>query len=175
MLAGLGCWLHSKLIHTDFAGAMLTIAPSPSLPLFVFCAPYLPSLPSCRLLSPCSSSSASLLNAGGFSYAGMQSSSQSQFSYSPSQGSRARTQSSDINEALYNLDRVLYSKSTADKHESTGLSRKMRIFVSFIAASLIDWYSVSVMRSVYVTTAVFVPQQGSRLTFPTSSSGAHSS
>ncbi|XP_039991234.1 integrin beta-4 isoform X2 [Xiphias gladius] len=44
---------------------------------------------------------------GGFGYNGMQSSSQSQFSYSLSQGSRARTQSSDVNEALYNLDRVL--------------------------------------------------------------------
>ncbi|XP_035516781.1 integrin beta-4 [Morone saxatilis] len=43
----------------------------------------------------------------GFGYSGMQSSSQSQFSYSLSQGSRARTQSSDVNEALYNLDRVL--------------------------------------------------------------------
>uniref|UniRef100_A0A8C4NZA9 Integrin beta n=1 Tax=Dicentrarchus labrax TaxID=13489 RepID=A0A8C4NZA9_DICLA len=42
-----------------------------------------------------------------FGYTGMQSSSQSQFSYSLSQGSRARTQSSDVNEALYNLDRVL--------------------------------------------------------------------
>lgn len=44
---------------------------------------------------------------GVFGYSGMQSSSQSQFSYSLSQGSRARTQSSDVNEALYNLDRVL--------------------------------------------------------------------
>ncbi|XP_029312804.1 LOW QUALITY PROTEIN: integrin beta-4 [Cottoperca gobio] len=44
---------------------------------------------------------------GGFGYAGMQSSSQSQFSYSLSQGTRARTESSDVNEALYNLDRVL--------------------------------------------------------------------
>ncbi|GLD57741.1 integrin beta-4 [Lates japonicus] len=44
---------------------------------------------------------------GGFGYTGMQSSSQSQFSYSLSQGPRARTQSSDVNEALYNLDRVL--------------------------------------------------------------------
>nr|XP_020495752.2 LOW QUALITY PROTEIN: integrin beta-4 [Labrus bergylta] len=44
---------------------------------------------------------------GGFGYTGMQSSSQSQFSYSLSQGSRARTPSSDVNEALYNLDRVL--------------------------------------------------------------------
>ncbi|KAF3704704.1 Integrin beta-4 Precursor [Channa argus] len=43
----------------------------------------------------------------GFSYTGMQNSSQSQFSYSLLQGSRARTQSSDVNEALYNLDRVL--------------------------------------------------------------------
>ncbi|XP_069012277.1 integrin beta-4 isoform X1 [Embiotoca jacksoni] len=43
----------------------------------------------------------------GFGYAGMQSSSQSQFSYNLSPGARARTQSSDVNEALYNLDRVL--------------------------------------------------------------------
>ncbi|XP_019939014.2 integrin beta-4 isoform X1 [Paralichthys olivaceus] len=44
---------------------------------------------------------------GGFGYTGMQSSSQSQFSYNLPQGSRARTQSSDVNEALYSLDRVL--------------------------------------------------------------------
>uniref|UniRef100_A0A7N6F6Q9 Integrin beta n=1 Tax=Anabas testudineus TaxID=64144 RepID=A0A7N6F6Q9_ANATE len=44
----------------------------------------------------------------GFSYAGMQSSSQSQFGYSLSQSSRTRTHSSDVNEALYNLDRVLH-------------------------------------------------------------------
>ncbi|XP_053706472.1 integrin beta-4 isoform X1 [Synchiropus splendidus] len=43
----------------------------------------------------------------GYGYMGTQSSSQSQFSYSLSQGSRARTHSSDVNEALYNLDRVL--------------------------------------------------------------------
>ncbi|KAK5850417.1 hypothetical protein PBY51_001300 [Eleginops maclovinus] len=42
---------------------------------------------------------------GGFGYNAMQSS--SQFSYSLSQGSRARTGSSDVNEALYSLDRVL--------------------------------------------------------------------
>ena len=63
-----------------------------------------------------------LLNApsGGFGYAGMQSSSQSQFSYNLSQGSRARTESSDVNEALYNLDRVLLGKSAAHMHEGTG-------------------------------------------------------
>ncbi|XP_035001498.1 integrin beta-4 isoform X1 [Hippoglossus stenolepis] len=44
---------------------------------------------------------------GGFGYTGMQSSSQSQFSYSLPQVSRSRTQSSDVNEALYSLDRVL--------------------------------------------------------------------
>ncbi|XP_075889894.1 integrin beta-4 isoform X1 [Nelusetta ayraudi] len=44
---------------------------------------------------------------GGFSYAGMQSSSHSQFSYSLPQGSRARKPSSDVSEALYNLDMVL--------------------------------------------------------------------
>ncbi|KAM3860080.1 integrin beta-4 [Diretmus argenteus] len=43
---------------------------------------------------------------GGFGYSGTESSS-SQFSYSLSQGSRARTESSDINDALFNLDRVL--------------------------------------------------------------------
>ncbi|XP_014825792.1 PREDICTED: integrin beta-4 isoform X3 [Poecilia mexicana] len=44
----------------------------------------------------------------GFGYAGLQSSSQTQYSYSLSQGSRARTQSSEVNEALYSLDRVLH-------------------------------------------------------------------
>ncbi|XP_062234922.1 integrin beta-4 isoform X2 [Platichthys flesus] len=44
---------------------------------------------------------------GGFGYTGMQSSSLSQFSYSLPQVSRSRTQSSDVNEALYSLDRVL--------------------------------------------------------------------
>lgn len=56
-----------------------------------------------------------LLNApsGGFGYAGTQSSSQSQFSYSLSGGPRARTESTDVNDALYNLDRVLYGESVA--------------------------------------------------------------
>ncbi|KAM6898622.1 integrin beta-4 isoform 1-T1 [Lycodopsis pacificus] len=45
---------------------------------------------------------------GGFGYAGMQSSSQSQFSYNLSTGPRARTESSEVNDALSNLDRVLY-------------------------------------------------------------------
>ncbi|XP_034414562.1 integrin beta-4 isoform X2 [Cyclopterus lumpus] len=44
---------------------------------------------------------------GGFGYTGTQSSSQSQFSYNMSTGSSARNQSSDVNDALYNLDRVL--------------------------------------------------------------------
>ncbi|XP_071397592.1 integrin beta-4 [Centroberyx affinis] len=44
---------------------------------------------------------------GGFGYSGTESSSQSQFSYSLAQGPRARTQSSDVNDALLNLDRVL--------------------------------------------------------------------
>lgn len=67
------------------------------------------------------SSVASLLNgpAGGFGYTGMQSSSHSQYSYSLSQGSRARKPSSDVSEALYNLDRVLQGKSVANKHEGT--------------------------------------------------------
>ncbi|KAM8730659.1 integrin beta-4-like [Acanthopagrus schlegelii] len=43
----------------------------------------------------------------GFGYTGMQSSSHSQFSYSLPQAPRGKSQSSDINEALYNLDRVL--------------------------------------------------------------------
>uniref|UniRef100_A0A8D3CLT2 Integrin beta n=1 Tax=Scophthalmus maximus TaxID=52904 RepID=A0A8D3CLT2_SCOMX len=43
-----------------------------------------------------------------FGYTGMQSSSQSQFGYSLPQGPRARTESSDVHEALYNLDRVLH-------------------------------------------------------------------
>ncbi|XP_045924379.1 integrin beta-4 isoform X1 [Micropterus dolomieu] len=51
--------------------------------------------------------SSQISDISGLGYIGMQSSSQSQFSYSLSQGSRARTQSSDVNEALYNLDRVL--------------------------------------------------------------------
>ncbi|XP_031699889.1 integrin beta-4 isoform X1 [Anarrhichthys ocellatus] len=45
---------------------------------------------------------------GGFGYAGMQSSSQSQFSYNLSTGPRARTESSEVNDALSNLDRVLH-------------------------------------------------------------------
>ncbi|XP_029691764.1 integrin beta-4 isoform X3 [Takifugu rubripes] len=45
---------------------------------------------------------------GGFSYSRMQSSPQSPHSYSLLQGSRERTQSSDVNEALFNLDRVLH-------------------------------------------------------------------
>ena len=63
-----------------------------------------------------------LLNApsGGFGYTGMQSSSHSQFSYGLPQAPRGRSQSSDINEALYNLDRVLQGKSAASKHEGTG-------------------------------------------------------
>lgn len=67
------------------------------------------------------SSVASPLNApsGGFGYTGMQSSSYSQYSYSPSQGLRARKPSSDVSEALYNLDRVLQGKSAANKHESS--------------------------------------------------------
>ncbi|XP_068439420.1 integrin beta-4 isoform X2 [Clinocottus analis] len=44
---------------------------------------------------------------GGFGYTGTQSSSQSQFSYNLSTGSRARTESSEVHDALYNLDRVL--------------------------------------------------------------------
>uniref|UniRef100_A0A7N6BU45 Integrin beta n=1 Tax=Anabas testudineus TaxID=64144 RepID=A0A7N6BU45_ANATE len=55
-------------------------------------------------------------------YAGMQSSSQSQFGYSLSQSSRTRTHSSDVNEALYNLDRVLHGKSATDKHDDARVS-----------------------------------------------------
>lgn len=74
------------------------------------------------VLLPSTPPSFPLLNApsGGFGYTGMQSSSQSHFSYSLSQGSRARNQSSDVNEALYSLDRVLHGKSAAYKHGSTG-------------------------------------------------------
>lgn len=123
----------------DFAGAKLTIAVSPSLPSFLFYFFFLPSLcafpppsvllPSFSLppgvLLPSTPPSFPLLNApsGGFGYTGMQSSSQSHFSYSLSQGSRARNQSSDVNEALYSLDRVLHGKSAAYKHGSTGRVR----------------------------------------------------
>lgn len=74
------------------------------------------------VLLPSTPPSFPLLNApsGGFGYTGMQNSSQSHFSYSLSQGSRARNQSSDVNEALYSLDRVLHGKSAAYKHGSTG-------------------------------------------------------
>lgn len=65
-----------------------------------------------------------LLNApsGGFGYTGLQSSSQNQYSYSLSQGSRARTQSSEVNEALYRLDRVIHGKSPTCMHEGRGFS-----------------------------------------------------
>lgn len=46
----------------------------------------------------------------------MQSSPQSPHSYSLLQGSRERTQSSDVNEALFNLDRVLHGKFVAYVH-----------------------------------------------------------
>lgn len=49
----------------------------------------------------------SFTDLGGFSYAGTQSSSQSQFSYSHTQGTRARSESAEVSQALYNLDRVL--------------------------------------------------------------------
>lgn len=99
--------------------AMLTIAVSPSLPMsqlfydtlpapLLLCCLRLFVLPSwCRPPLPLSLNAPS----GGFGYSGMQSTSQSHFSYSLSQGSRARTPSSDVNEALYNLDRVLHGKS----------------------------------------------------------------
>lgn len=57
---------------------------------------------------------------GGFGYAGLQSSSQTQYSYSLSQGSRAKTQSPEVNEALYSLDRVLHGKSSTFMHEGSG-------------------------------------------------------
>ncbi|MEQ2188852.1 hypothetical protein GOODEAATRI_019209, partial [Goodea atripinnis] len=50
------------------------------------------------------------LDLSGFGYTGVHSSSQTQYSYSLSQGSRARTQSSEVNEALYSLDRVLHGE-----------------------------------------------------------------
>lgn len=92
----------------------ITVASSVSLlflPLLPFTwTPSILCFPLCAL-----SSSLFLLNAtsGGFSYSRMQSSHQSPLSYSLHQGPRARTQSSDINEALYNLDRVLHGKSAA--------------------------------------------------------------
>lgn len=77
-----------------------------------------PPPPILSLLPSALSSSLLLLNAtsGGFSYSRMQSSPKSPLSYSLHQGPRARTQSSDINEALYNLDRVLHGKSAAYVH-----------------------------------------------------------
>lgn len=51
--------------------------------------------------------STKLQSPGGFGYTGMQSSSQSQFSYGMSLSPRPRNLSPDVNEALYNLDRVL--------------------------------------------------------------------
>ncbi|MEQ2208936.1 hypothetical protein XENOCAPTIV_019953 [Xenoophorus captivus] len=59
----------------------------------------------------------------GFGYTGVHSSSHTQYSYSLSQGSRARTQSSEVNEALYSLDRVLHGKSPAYMHEVSGFIR----------------------------------------------------
>ncbi|TNN48639.1 Integrin beta-4 [Liparis tanakae] len=44
---------------------------------------------------------------GGFGFTGTQSSTKSQYTYNMSSGPRARTESSDVNDALYNLDRVL--------------------------------------------------------------------
>lgn len=92
--------------------------PASTLP-FTLQPPPLPhSLTLCRPPSALSSSLL-LLNttSGGFSYSRIQSSTQSStqspLSYSLHQGMRARTQSSDINEALYNLDRVLHGKSAA--------------------------------------------------------------
>lgn len=76
------------------------------------------------LFYPVFFSASSLLKApsGGFSYSGFQNSSQSQFSYSLSQGSRTRNPSSDVNEALYSLDRVLQGESAAYRHEGTACS-----------------------------------------------------
>lgn len=74
------------------------------------------------------SSSFTPLNApsGGFGYTGMQSSSQSHFSYGLSQGPRARTQSSEVSDALYSLDRVLQGKCAAYEHGSTGRPFRVR-------------------------------------------------
>lgn len=137
---GWGYWLHSRLIHKDFARSYadyryFSLPPRVSTFLCMF---HVASFLFHRLLFspfycatsfvffaslftiPVSSSFAPLLNApsGGFGYTGMQSSSQSQFSYSLYQGPRARTQSSEVNEALYNLDRVLHGKSATYKHDS---------------------------------------------------------
>lgn len=77
------------------------------------------------LCSPCSNAPS-----GGFGYTGMQSSFQSQFSYGLSQGLRARTPSSDVNEALYNLDRVLQGKSAAYMHERPGCTSLLNSYFS---------------------------------------------
>lgn len=131
---GWGC---CRLIHSDFAGAKLTFAVSLLPPLFStfpFFSSFTARFPRVfhRFLFPTFvyaipfvfSSVASPLNgpAGGFGYTGMQSSSHSQYSYSLSQGSRARKPSSDVSEALYNLDRVLQGKSVANKHEGSGVT-----------------------------------------------------
>lgn len=87
---------------------IMLLPPFP-LPLFLIIPASSSFAPSCSLGPP-----------GGFGYTGMQSSSQSQFSYSLAQGSRARTNSSDVHEALYNLDRVLQGKCAAYKHECSG-------------------------------------------------------
>lgn len=105
------CWLWLFLRPS----LPLSVSPSPFLNH-----PYLPISPMSLVsfsppwCTPLSSSFAFplLLNApsGGFGYTGMQSGSHSQFSYSLSQGTRARNPSSDVSEALYNLDRVLQGK-----------------------------------------------------------------
>uniref|UniRef100_A0AAX7UQZ6 Integrin beta n=1 Tax=Astatotilapia calliptera TaxID=8154 RepID=A0AAX7UQZ6_ASTCA len=78
------------------------------------------------LKSPVGSKTPSVSGDGGYP-----DSSQSHFSYSLSQGSRARNQSSDVNEALYSLDRVLHGKSAAYKHGSTG--RDAHVFVCYLS------------------------------------------
>lgn len=108
--------LHRMLTIADFVGAHYHCCifhfPPPFLP---FTNPQPPPPPLLCLPLSALSSLLPLLTApsGGFSYSGMQSSPQSPLGYSLPQVSRARNQSSDVSEALYNLDRVLHGKSAA--------------------------------------------------------------
>lgn len=101
----------------------ITVASSVSL-LFLPLLPLTPSpspapSPPHSVPSAWSSSLPSLdATSAGFSYSRMQSSPQSPLGYHLHPGPRARTQSSDINEALYNLDRVLHGKPAASVHGS---------------------------------------------------------
>lgn len=114
-LAGLVLFTAQKAYHRWLCGSSLSLL---LLPFPSFSSLDCSSPPILSLLPSALSASLLLLNAtsGGFSYSRMQSSPKSPLSYSLHQGPRARTQSSDINEALYNLDRVLHGKSAAYVH-----------------------------------------------------------